>query len=139
MWARAEMIWYFSRVVRLLSGQDLPLFRRLYDLVYKTKLESPSDLRDYGWLFHKRAMTASNKKLFSKLKEDDLTDDEMRTREKDIFSGDKLDRLAVARKLTLMSEMNPGFLGDRRLWLWIEEALEEPENENNNKKGCNPR
>ncbi|KAF5625510.1 altered inheritance of mitochondria [Fusarium sp. NRRL 25303] len=86
MWERAEMIWYFSRVVRLLSGQDLPLFRRLYDLVYKTKLVNPSDSRDYGWLFCQRAVTASNKKLSAKLKEDDLTDDEVKAREKEVFS-----------------------------------------------------
>ncbi|CVK88378.1 uncharacterized protein FMAN_04945 [Fusarium mangiferae] len=139
MWERAEMIWHFSRVVRLLSGQDLPLFRRLYDLVYKTKLVNPSDSRDYGWLFCQRAMTASNKKLFAKLKEDDLTEDEVKAREKEVFSGDELDRLAVARKLTLMSEMNPGFIGDRRLWLWVEEALEEPKYDNQNEKGCNYR
>lgn len=134
MWERAETIWYFSRVVRLLSGQDLPLFQRLYDLVYKTRDENLSDLRAYGWLFHQRAMTASNKQLLSKLKEDDLTDEEVKTREKDVFSGDELDRLAVARKLTLISEMNPGFIGDRRLWLWIEEAIKEPVYDNDNGK-----
>ncbi|CZR40270.1 uncharacterized protein FPRO_05170 [Fusarium proliferatum ET1] len=134
MWERAEMIWYFSRLVRLLTGQDLPLFRRLYDLVYKTNVVNPSDSRDYGWLFYQRATTASNKQLLSRLKEDDFTDEEMKTREKDVFYGDEVDRLAVARKLTLMSEMNPGFIGDRRLWLWIEEALKEPVYDNDNGK-----
>ncbi|KAF4437118.1 kinase-like domain [Fusarium acutatum] len=125
MWERAEMMWYFSRLVRLLSGQDLPLFQRLYGLVYKTGVENPSDSNDYGWLFYQRDMTPSNKQLLSKLMEYDLTDDEIKGREKVVFSGDKLDRLAVARKLTVMSEMNPGFTGDRRLWRWIEEALKE--------------
>ncbi|KAF5976571.1 kinase-like domain-containing protein [Fusarium coicis] len=125
MWTRGEMMWHFSRLVRILSGQDLPLFRRLYDLVYKTGAKSPSDSRDCGWLFHQRAMAPSNKQLLSKLKEYDLTEEEIKEREKDVFSGGKLDRLAVARKLTLISEMNPGFIGDRRLWRWIEEALKE--------------
>lgn len=31
--------------------------------------------------------------------------------------------LAVARKLTIASELNPRFLADRRLWHWIEDAL----------------
>ncbi|EMT64215.1 hypothetical protein FOC4_g10010706 [Fusarium odoratissimum] len=55
-----EMMWYFSHVVRLLSVENL------------------SDSRDYGWLFHQRAMTPSNKQLLSKLREDDLTDDEVK-------------------------------------------------------------
>lgn len=136
MWERAEMMWCFSRVVRLLSGQDLPLFQRLYNLVYKTGVENPPNSRDYGWLFHQRAMTPSNKQLLSKLREDDLTDDEVKEREKVVFSGNKLDRLAVARKLTVMSEMNPGFIGDRRLWRWIEGALKGPVYDSINDKGC---
>ncbi|KAG5826408.1 hypothetical protein H9Q74_003502 [Fusarium xylarioides] len=130
LWERAEMMWCFCRLVRLLSGQDLPLFQRLYDLVYRTEIEYPSDSRDCGWLFHQRALTTSNKQLLCKLSEDDLTDDEVKEREIDVFSGDKtgdkMERLAVARKLTVMSEMNPRFIGDRRLWRWIEEALKEP-------------
>jgi hypothetical protein len=136
MWERAEMMWCFSRVVRLLSGQDLPLFQRLYNLVYKTGVENPPNSRDYGWLFHQRAMTPSNKQLLSKLREDDLTDDEVKEREKVVFSGNKLDRLAVARKLTVMSEMNPGFIGDRRLWRWIEGALKGPVYDSIRDKGC---
>ncbi|KAJ9425656.1 hypothetical protein QL093DRAFT_2079402 [Fusarium oxysporum] len=115
MWERAEMMWCFSRV---------------------TGVENPPDLRDYGWLFHQRAMTPSNKQLLSKLREDDLTDDEVKEREKVVFSGNKLDRLAVARKLTVMSEMNPGFIGDRRLWRWIEGALKGPVYDSINDKGC---
>ncbi|KAF5588710.1 altered inheritance of mitochondria [Fusarium pseudoanthophilum] len=126
MWRKAEMNWYLSRLVRLLSGQDLPLFQRLYDLIFKTGAENPPDSRVYGWLFHQRAMTSSNKQLLSRMSEYDLTNDEMKEREINVFSGDKVERLAVARKLTLMSEMNPGFIGDRRLWRWIEEALKKP-------------
>ncbi|KAF4950123.1 hypothetical protein FGADI_8392 [Fusarium gaditjirri] len=126
LWGRADMMWYFSRLVRLLSGQDLPLFQRLYGLVFMSGVEYPSDSIDHGWLFHQRAMTPSNKQLLSELKEYDLTDDEVKERENEVFSGEKVDRLAVARKLTLMSEMNPGFVGDRRLWRWIEEALKVP-------------
>lgn len=125
MWARAEMMWYFSRLVRLLSGQDLPLFQGLYGLVYKPEIEVMLDAADYGQLFHQRAMLPSNKLLLSKLSEDDLSDEEVKEREKVVFSGAKSDRLAIARKLTLMSEMNPGFVGDRRLWRWLEVALKD--------------
>lgn len=125
MWNKAEMMWYFSRLVRLLSGQDLLLFQKLYELVYKSKVDAFSNLIDYGRLFHKRAMLPSNKQLLSKLREDDLSDAEIKEREKDAFSRTTSDRLAVARKLTLMSEMNPGFVGDRRLWQWLENALKD--------------
>lgn len=47
-----------------------------------------------------------------------------------------MDRLAVARKLTVMSEMNPGFIRDRRLWRWIEGALKGPVYDSINDKGC---
>lgn len=119
---RAEMMWYFSRLVRLLSGQDLLLFQKLYELVNKYE-EAISDPIDYGKLFHERSMLPSNKLLLSRLAEDDLP--EVKEREKDVFSGAKSDRLAVARKLTIMSEMNPGFIGDKRLWRWLEEAMKE--------------
>ncbi|RBR17225.1 hypothetical protein FVER53590_05514 [Fusarium verticillioides] len=114
-----------SEAMRLLSGQDLLLFQRLYDLVYKAKAEGTPDSKDYGRLFYQRAMTQANEELLSRLREDDLPDEDVKEREKEVFSSDKSDRLAVARKLTLMSEMNPGFVGDRRLWFWIEEALKD--------------
>ncbi|KAF5551063.1 altered inheritance of mitochondria [Fusarium mexicanum] len=115
MWRRGEMMWSFSR----LTGDGNPL-----------------DSRDYGCLFHQRAMAPSNKQLLSKLKKDDLTDAKAKERENEVFSGDKLERLAVARKLTLMDETNPGFIGDRRLWRWIEEALKDPAHDDINEKGC---
>ncbi|KPM38214.1 hypothetical protein AK830_g8378 [Neonectria ditissima] len=125
LWKRAEMMWYFSRLGRLLSGQDLPLFRTLYELVYESEVKTLPDSIDYGRLFHGRAMLSSNKLLLSNLSEDDLPDEEINARETDVFSGATSGRLAVARKLTLMSGMNPGFIGDRRLWRWLEDALED--------------
>ncbi|KAF4439335.1 Altered inheritance of mitochondria protein-like protein [Fusarium austroafricanum] len=127
MWDMSEIIWSFSRLVRLLSGQDLVLFQRLYELAHKSEMETLSDSIDYGRLFHERAMLPRNKLLLSRLSEDDLPDVEVKGREKEILSGAKLERLAVARKLTIMSEMNSGFVGDKRLWQWLDKALEENE------------
>jgi hypothetical protein len=123
MWDKAQAMWYFSRLVRLLSGQDFVLFKELYELVHD--LDGNPASVDYGRLFHERAMLPSNCKLLSRLIEDDLPDEEIKEREKAIISKDGPDRLAVARKLTLMSEMNPGFVGDQRLWRWIENALKD--------------
>ncbi|CAJ0541159.1 Ff.00g079110.m01.CDS01 [Fusarium sp. VM40] len=124
MWDMSEVMWHFSRLVRLLSGQDLFLFQKLYEIVYKYE-EALSDPIDYGRLFRERTMLPSNKQLLSMLGEDNLPDGEVKEREKDVFSGVKSDRLAIARKLTIMSEMNPGFVGDESLWRWLEEVLKE--------------
>lgn len=54
-WKKAERIWYFSRLVRLLSKQDYSLFKALYELVYKIEEDGLSDPVDYAKLFHERA------------------------------------------------------------------------------------
>jgi hypothetical protein len=77
------------------------------------------------WLFHERAKSDENQKLLSKLQQEDLTLEELQEEERACFPPSRTvnsDAVAVARKLTLMSEMNPGFLADRRLWQWIEDA-----------------
>jgi hypothetical protein len=125
LWGRAEMMWSFSRLVRLLSGQDLNLFSALYELVYNKRGDASSDTINCGRLFYERAMLEANKQLLPKLGEYDLTDEELREMERASFPPEKSDRLAVARKLTLMSEMNPGFVGDRRLWRWLEDSLQD--------------
>ncbi|KAF7561359.1 hypothetical protein G7046_g2787 [Stylonectria norvegica] len=51
VWDRAEMMWFFSRFIRLLSGQDLPLFQTLYELVYRSEVEALSDSINLGRLF----------------------------------------------------------------------------------------
>ncbi|KAJ3535793.1 hypothetical protein NM208_g6986 [Fusarium decemcellulare] len=126
-WKKGEMMWYFSRLIRLLSKQDYDLFRTLYELAYEVK---DSRSVDYPHLFHDRAQQEENKQLFSELQEDDLTEDEIKIKEEAAFflaEEKKSDSLAVARKLTLMSEMNKGFVADRRLWRWIEDALGQAE------------
>ncbi|KAF4998054.1 hypothetical protein FDECE_11906 [Fusarium decemcellulare] len=122
-WKKGEMMWYFSRLVRLLSKQDYNLFKSLYGIAYEVK---HSNSVDYPRLFHDRAQQEENKQLFSELQEDDLTEDEIKKKEEANFflaEEKKSDSLAVARKLSLMSEMNTGFVADKRLWRWIEDAL----------------
>lgn len=63
--------------------------------------------------------------LLAELQEEDLSIEELREKERACFSPIRTvnsDAIAVARKLTLMSEMNPGFLADYKLWKWVEEA-----------------
>lgn len=120
-WKKSERIWYFSRLVRLLSKQDYAIFKGLYEHVYGTGAV------DYPRMFHERAQHEDNRKLYAELCEDDTPEEEVKEYEEAVFASaeeKKCDNLSVARKLTLMSEMNPGFVADRRLWKWIEGALE---------------
>lgn len=72
-------------------------------------------------------MLEDNKQLSTKLREDDLSEEDVKQREGDYFGNGKdaeTDR-AVARKLTVMSEINRGFVADARLWRWIELVFEQ--------------
>ncbi|KAI5859410.1 kinase-like domain-containing protein [Durotheca rogersii] len=126
VWKKADRMWYFSRLVRLLSKQDYNLFKTLYELVYEIEDEGAVGSVDYARLFHEQAQQEGNKQLFAKLREDDASEEEVKEREEAAFRLEKKKKsnsLAVARKLTLMSEMNPGFVADKRLWRWIGDAL----------------
>lgn len=113
---------HFSRLVRLLSTQDYELFRALYKLVYK----SGNEELDTPRVFHHRAQSKDNQALFSLLRADDITDAELKEEEDAAFSkADQTDSRAVARKLTLSSELNPHLLADAKLWRWIELALKQ--------------
>ena len=125
LWEISERMWYFSRLVRLLSKNDYKLFQNLFELIYKTRTEGSRDSGGILLLFHERANQAENKKLLTELQEDDLTAEELEEKERACFPLSRTkdsDAIAVARKLTLMSEMNPGFIADHRLWQWVEEA-----------------
>ncbi|EXL65931.1 hypothetical protein FOPG_17868 [Fusarium oxysporum f. sp. conglutinans race 2 54008] len=124
LWQTSERMWYFTRLTRLLSKNDHQLFERLFELIYKTSTDD--DGREgILWLFHQRASRDENIKLLAELQEEDLTAEELHEREQACFPPNRTvnsDAIAVARKLTLMSEMNPAFLADHRLWQWVEEA-----------------
>jgi hypothetical protein len=56
--------------------------------------------------------------------------EELQERERACFPPKRTvntDAIAVARRLTLMSEMNLAFLADHRLWRWVEEARKQYE------------
>lgn len=78
-------------------------------------------------LFLERAAQEVNAQLLLTLSEDDLSDEELMQEEIAAFGTkpNKTDSLAVARKLTLMSHINRGFIADKRLWRWIEVALQQ--------------
>ncbi|TVY88168.1 hypothetical protein LAWI1_G005806 [Lachnellula willkommii] len=56
------------------------------------------------------------------LAEDDRPASEIKRDEEDYFRYSGLEKEAMARKLTMVSELSEGFVADKRLWQWIEEA-----------------
>ncbi|KAF5979717.1 RNase H domain-containing protein [Fusarium coicis] len=119
-WARADKMWYFLRLARMLSTQDYTLFKSLYDLVYNKNSD------DIPRRFHERSMRDSGRALFAKLcqAESEQEEDEPTQTDDDNGQTNVSVEALVARKLTLMSEMNTNFVADKRLWLWIETVLE---------------
>ncbi|KJK73544.1 hypothetical protein H634G_11202 [Metarhizium anisopliae BRIP 53293] len=122
-WEKASLMWYFSRLVRLLSTQDYNIFQALYKLVYCTDGKEP----DIPGLFHELAAEEKNQRLFAMLRVDDYTMSELEQEEAAAFGNsraNKSDSRAVSRKLTVMSEINHSFLASSKLWRWVEQALE---------------
>ncbi|KAK7425086.1 hypothetical protein QQZ08_008363 [Neonectria magnoliae] len=120
-WGKAERMWRFARLVRMLSTQDYNHFKVLYDLVYE------KDSEDILRMFREQSMQDHGKALMAKLSQGELEEEEGHIEEQEDDEDGHVDESngpAVARKLTLMSEMNPNFVADKRLWLWIEKALE---------------
>ncbi|KAF5550716.1 kinase-like domain-containing protein [Fusarium mexicanum] len=129
LWKTSERMWYFSRLTRLLSKNDHQLFERLFRLTFGMDACMGRE-KEILWLFDERAIRKENVKLLAILQEDDLSTEELLEKERACFPPKRTvnkDSIAVARKLTLMSEMNPLFLADHRLWKWIDKCLEHNE------------
>ena len=86
-WERANMMWYFSRLVCLLSTQDYKLFSALYKLVYKTDVEEPI----IPELLHRLATQKDNEHLLAMLRADDYTASELEQEEAAAFGCSKTD------------------------------------------------
>ncbi|KAI0395605.1 kinase-like domain-containing protein [Xylariaceae sp. FL0594] len=114
LWRKSEMMWYFCRLTRLLCANDFALFKGFFSLAcdaeapVETREDREEGLNDRIFrMLRERLARDENKKLIAEHQEEMVA---------------RPDALAVARKLTLMSEMNPYFVADRTLWRWVEEA-----------------
>lgn len=125
VWERADLMGMFQRLVWMLSTQDYHLFAALHQRALE--LEGHHKLVDIPLLFYKRAQREENKQLLCELSEDDLPQNYVEKQEREAFGRPEfanMAKIAVARKLTLMSEIRTeGFVADKRLWRWIEDAL----------------
>ncbi|KAI1041064.1 hypothetical protein LB505_005852 [Fusarium chuoi] len=127
LWRKSEIMWYFTRMTRLLSKNDHRLFEELFRLTCGRDCNLGRG-KEILMLFHERASQNENVKLLAELQEDDLAAEELREMKRACLPPKRTantDSIAVARKLTLMSELNPAFLADHRLWKWVEEACEQ--------------
>lgn len=62
--------------------------------------------------------------MAAELKMEDRSVGELAKYENDYFRVMKSSgKEAAARKLTLVSELNQGFVADKRLWRWLDKAL----------------
>jgi hypothetical protein len=120
-WDSTRRAWLFTRLVTLDGLQDYRYFTELYALVYK-----PEGEINVPRLFRGAQKEIEFVELARTLAEEDRPVSEIKRDEEDYFRFSNPGREAIARKLTLMAELSEGFVADRRLWRWIEEATAEP-------------
>lgn len=74
-------------------------------------------------LFEKRAVDVENQELLAAPSADHHTESELQEKEA-AFGTEKDGRREIARKQTIVSDVNPDFVADSKLWQWMESALE---------------
>lgn len=119
---KARVLWPFERLIRMLARQELALFEMLFDLAW------PSSSIPMPELFFQRSKMEDNRKLLAELAADDMTPEDVEKEEAYVGMRDnkaEIEQIAVARKLTVMAEMNPLFVADRTLWRWLGETLDD--------------
>ena len=126
-------IWLLSRILNFDSTTDYHLFKALWDSMGKNHDQGISEF------FRSRQSSQQYILLRNELREDDQTREKVDRREKEYFRDD-IQRLAIARKLTLVSQWSLRyhessltygirrnnsniFVADKTLWKWIDSCL----------------
>lgn len=136
-WRAAEAVSRFMRVVNLDALQDHTHLRALLKLIrapmpsgYYVEGEVEEEIEEEddemslrailgAWSATKDSLTLADDLAFHEEHESVATEQEKR-----YFEAAGADRLALARKVALASEMNPSFVADKRLWRWIGSVME---------------
>ncbi|CAK7271447.1 hypothetical protein SEPCBS119000_004609 [Sporothrix epigloea] len=127
-WRTADKIWHFTRLVSMRTLQDYTHFKALYDLVYE------NDFDNIPKMFYERSMEERGRALYAKFLQEEMEweaeeeQDKEQEDDEECYVDDS-ENPAIAMKLNLMSEMNHNFIADKRLWQWIEKALQLAEEE----------
>ncbi|KFY41658.1 hypothetical protein V494_02856 [Pseudogymnoascus sp. VKM F-4513 (FW-928)] len=108
----------WARLTTLDGLQDYRYFTELYNSIYQADGDIPQ-------LFKEKLKENEFVELASILAEDDLPASKTRSDEKSYFCMKGSSDEAVARKLTMVSELSQAFVADKRLWRWIEKALDD--------------
>jgi hypothetical protein len=98
--------------------QDYHYFAELYALLY-----GPNDETNIPRLFKDIQKEEGFIELAGALAKDDRSAIKVKGDEEDYFRNSGSRNEAIARKLTIVADMGEGFVEDRRLWRWIEEAI----------------
>ena len=122
--------WLLSRILNFDSTTDYHLFTALWDA-------TGNHDQDISEFFRSRQSSQQYISLHKELKEDDQTTEQVARVEREYFR-DEVWRLAIARKLTLMSQWSLRyhqslahgirgngniFVADKKLWAWIDNCL----------------
>ncbi|KAF8851886.1 hypothetical protein BDZ45DRAFT_131931 [Acephala macrosclerotiorum] len=116
-WKSTRQAWLFTRLVTLDGLQDYRYFTELYASVY-----SPDDEINIPMLFKDVQKEKQFVELARTLAEDDLSESKIQRDEEDYFRFSDSGRQAIARKLTIVTELSKSFVADERLWRWIEKV-----------------
>ncbi|OAA56353.1 Aminoglycoside phosphotransferase [Niveomyces insectorum RCEF 264] len=130
-WDKVDKLQHFQQFVRLLSPRDYDHFAALLEQNSDGEGDGDGDgdgslAADIPDLLARRAQTSANQALLHELAQDDNTPKDIALAERQGFATMQAvdDRLAVARKLTVVRQMNRRFVADKRLWHWLDAALE---------------
>ncbi|KIH91148.1 hypothetical protein SPBR_01596 [Sporothrix brasiliensis 5110] len=129
-WARASTALVFQRLTRFCSSHDYKDFvtciqraKAAADKAAAATINTDVVLN----LLEEEARRDANKTLLAELQDDDPPPGTADVQDRvGFFDGDRraeTNNLAVARKLTVMWQMNPRFVADARLWTWLLKAL----------------
>jgi len=99
------------------SLQDVRHFTQLY-----TSISGEADINVPILLKRIKTQGEFSRKALS-LTADDQPSSDIEREEMEYFSHVGLKRLALSRKLTLVSNMSEGFLANGRLWRWLAKAV----------------
>ncbi|PLB48747.1 hypothetical protein P170DRAFT_446580 [Aspergillus steynii IBT 23096] len=114
--SNGNILWAFLRLVNLDALQDHDYFsgfrRLLGDPEVDSHLRQLKDRDEFNQI----------SRMILEYDEEEPSENEMR-----YFSCVGQERLALSRHLTVMAELNKGFLADKRLWHWIARYLNEKE------------
>ncbi|KAF2191286.1 hypothetical protein K469DRAFT_720275 [Zopfia rhizophila CBS 207.26] len=116
-WEATRKVWLFTRLVNFDALQDYNHFTELYAIVYKQRVT------DIPALFREQYVETAVSNMAKILAADDQTPSDIKRGEDAYFSNVGLQRHALSRKLTIAAALGRGFVADRKLWHWIENAL----------------